>query len=185
MMKENKGVFQMNEVMKAMLTRRSVRKYKQDKVPKAVLDQIMEAGTYAASAKNRQPWLILCVTNEAMLDRMSRLNAAVMNMKKEDYDPFFGAPAALVVLARKDVPTRAYDGSLMMGNLMLAAHAMGLGSCWVNRAYEVFESEAGKQILRELGVTEEYEGVGNCVLGYIDGEVREAAPRKECVVYVD
>jgi len=185
MMKKNKGVFQMNEVMKAMLTRRSVRKYKQDKVPREVLDQIMEAGTYAASAKNRQPWLILCVTNEAMLDRMSRLNAAVMNMKKEDYDPFFGAPAALVVLARKDVPTRAYDGSLMMGNLMLAAHAMGLGSCWVNRAYEVFESEEGKQILRELGVTEEYEGVGNCVLGYIDGEVREAAPRKECVVYVD
>lgn len=175
----------MNEVMKAILTRRSVRKYKQDKVPREVLDQIMEAGTYAASAKNRQPWLILCVTNEAMLDRMARLNAAVMNMKKEDYDPFFGAPAALVVLARKDVPTRAYDGSLMMGNLMLAAHAMGLGSCWVNRAYEVFESEEGKEILRELGVTEEYEGVGNCVLGYIDGEVREAAPRKECVVYVD
>lgn len=175
----------MNEVMKAMLTRRSVRKYKADKVPREVLDQIMEAGTYAASAKNRQPWLILCVTNEAMLDRMSRLNAAVMNMKKEDYDPFFGAPAVLVVLAKKDVPTRVYDGSLMMGNLMLAAHAMGLGSCWVNRAYEVFESEEGKQILRELGVEEEYEGVGNCVLGYIEGDVREAAPRKECVVYVD
>ena len=175
----------MTEVMKAMLTRRSVRKYKTDKVPREVLDQIMEAGTYAASAKNRQPWLILCVTNEAMLDRMARLNAAVMNMKKEDYDPFFGAPAALVVLAKKDVPTRAYDGSLMMGNLMLAAHAMGLGSCWVNRAYEVFESEEGKQILRDLGVTEEYEGVGNCVLGYIDGQVREAAPRKECVIYVE
>ena len=185
MMKKNEGVFHMNEVMKAMLTRRSVRKYKADKVPREVLDQIMEAGTYAASAKNRQPWLILCVTNEAMLDRMSRLNAAVMNMKKEDYDPFFGAPAVLVVLAKKDVPTRVYDGSLMMGNLMLAAHAMGLGSCWVNRAYEVFESEEGKQILRELGVEEEYEGVGNCVLGYIEGDVREAAPRKECVVYVD
>ena len=120
-----------------------------------------------------------------MLDRMSRLNAAVMGKTKEEYDPFFGAPAALVVLAQKDVPTRAYDGSLMMGNLMLAAHAMGLGSCWVNRAYEVFESEEGKEILKSLGVEGEYEGVGNCVLGYIDGDVREAAPRRACTVYVD
>lgn len=174
----------MNETMKAMLTRRSVRRYKQDKVPQELLDQVIEAGTYAASAKNRQPWLVLCVTNEQMLDRMARLNAAVMDKTREEYDPFFGAPAALVVLCRKDVPTRAYDGSLMMGNMMLAAHALGLGSCWVNRAYEVYESDAGKEILRELGVEEEYEGVGNCVLGYIDGEVREAGPRKECVVYV-
>ena len=175
----------MNDVMKALLTRRSVRKYKQDKVPREVLDQIMEAGMYAPSAKNRQPWLILCVTNEALIDRMARLNAEVMGMKKEEYDPFFGAPAVLVVLAKKDVPTRVYDGSLMMGNLMNAAHAMGLGSCWVNRAYEVFESDAGKEILRELGVEEAYEGVGNCVLGYIDGEVREAAPRMTRVVYAE
>ena len=174
----------MNEVIKAMLTRRSVRKYTKEKVSKELLDQVMEAGTYAASAKGRQPWLILCVTNEALLERMARLNAAILGKDFEEYDPFFGAPAALVVLAQKDVPTRAYDGSLMMGNLMLAAHALGLGSCWVNRAYELFESEEGKQILRELGVEGEYEGVGNCVLGYIDGPVREAAPRKDCVVYV-
>lgn len=175
----------MNEVMKALLTRRSVRKYKADKVPREVLDQIMEAGMYAPSAKNRQPWLILCVTNEAMIDRMARLNAEVMGMKKEENDPFYGAPAVLVVLAKKDVPTRVYDGSLVMGNLMNAAHAMGLGSCWINRAYEVFESDAGKEILRELGVTEEYEGVGNCILGYIDGPVRDAAPRQTRVVYVE
>ena len=174
----------MNEVMKAMLTRRSVRRYKADKVPQELLDQVIEAGMYAASAKGRQPWLVLCVTNEAMLDRMARLNAAVMGVNKDENDPFYGAPAALVVLAKKDAPTRAYDGSLMMGNLMLAAHALGLGSCWINRAYEVFESDAGKEILRELGVDEEYEGVGNCVLGYIDGDVREAAPRTGKVVYV-
>ena len=174
-----------NEVMQAMMTRRSVRKYKQDKVPRELLDQVLEAGKYAASAKNRQPWLMLCVTNEEMLDRMSRLNAAVMGRTKEEYDPFFGAPAAIVVLADKSVPTRAYDGSLVMGNLMLAAHALGLGSCWINRAYEVFESEEGKQILKELGVEGEYEGVGNCIVGYIDGELREATARRECVVYVD
>lgn len=175
----------MNDVMKALVTRRSVRKYKQDKVPREVLDQIMEAGMYAPSAKNRQPWLILCVTNEALIDRMARLNAEVMGVNKDESDPFYGAPAVLVVLAKKDVPTRVYDGSLMMGNLMNAAHAMGLGSCWINRAYEVFESDAGKEILKELGVTEEYEGVGNCVLGYIDGEVREATPRMTRVMYAE
>ena len=175
----------MNETMKALLTRRSVRKYRTDKVPREVLDQIIEAGMYAPSAKNRQPFMILCVTNEAMIDRMARLNAEVMGVNKDESDPFYGAPAVLVVLAKKDVPTRVYDGSLMMGNLMNAAHAMGLGSCWINRAYEVFESEAGKEILRELGVTEEYEGVGNCIVGYIDGPVREATPRQTRVVYVD
>ena len=174
-----------NEVMQAMITRRSIRKYKETKVPREILDQIIEAGTYAASAKNRQPWLVLCVTNEEMLDRMARLNASYLGKTKEEYDPFFGAPAALVVLTQKDVPTRAYDGSLMMGNMMLAAHALGLGSCWINRAYEVYEREEGKQILKELGVEGEYEGVGNCVVGYIDGEVREGTPRKACTVYVD
>ena len=175
----------MNEAMKNLLTRRSVRKYKADKVPREVLDQIIEAGMYAPSAKNRQPFMILCVTNEAMIDRMARLNAEVMGVNKDESDPFYGAPAVLVVLAKKDVPTRVYDGSLVMGNLMNAAHAMGLGSCWINRAYEVFESDAGKEILREMGVTEDYEGVGNCIVGYIDGPVREATPRQTRVVYVD
>ena len=175
----------MNEAMKNLLTRRSVRKYKADKVPREVLDQIIEAGMYAPSAKNRQPFMILCVTNEAMIDRMARLNAEVMGVNKDESDPFYGAPAVLVVLAKKDIPTRVYDGSLVMGNLMNAAHAMGLGSCWINRAYEVFESEAGKEILSELGVEEAYEGVGNCIVGYIDGPVREAAPRQTRVVYVD
>ena len=175
----------MNEAMKNLLTRRSVRKYKADKVPREVLDQIIEAGMYAPSAKNRQPFMILCVTNEAMIDRMARLNAEVMGVNKDESDPFYGAPAVLVVLAKKDVPTRVYDGSLVMGNLMNAAHAMGLGSCWINRAYEVFESEAGKEILREMGVTEDYEGVGNCIVGYIDGPVREAALRQTRIVYVD
>ena len=175
----------MNEVMNAIVTRRSVRRYKADKLPKEVLDQIMEAGLYAPSAKNQQPCMILCVTNEALLDKMARMNAAVMGKQKEEYDPFFGAPAVLVVLAKKEIPTRAYDGSLVMANLMLAAHSMGLGCCWVNRAYEIFESEEGKKILRDLGVEGEYEGVGNCVLGYIDGEVNAAAPRKGVIVYAD
>ena len=175
----------MNEAMKNLLTRRSVRKYKADKVPREVLDQIIEAGMYAPSAKNRQPFMILCVTNEAMIDRMARLNAEVMGVNKDESDPFYGAPAVLVVLAKKDVPTRVYDGSLVMGNLMNAAHAMGLGSCWINRAYEVFECDAGMQILSGLGVTEDYEGVGNCIVGYFVGPVREAAPRQTRVVYVD
>ena len=172
------------DAMQAMLTRRSVRKYKDIPVPQDVMDKIIEAGTYAASAKNRQPWLILAVTNKELIERLSYMNCSFMNADRATYDPFFGAPALLIVLAQKDVPTRAYDGSLVMGNLMLAAHAMGLGSCWVNRAYEEFETEEGKQILRDLGIEGEYEGVGHVTLGYADGPIREAAPRRDCVVYV-
>ena len=118
----------MNETMKALLTRRSVRKYKTDKVPREVLDQIIEAGMYAPSAKNRQPFMILCVTNEEMIDRMARLNAEVMGVNKDESDPFYGAPAVLVVLADRAVRTHIYDGSLVMGNLMNAAHAEGVAS---------------------------------------------------------
>lgn len=172
------------DAMQAMLTRRSVRKYKDEMVPQDVIEKVIEAGTYAASAKGRQPWLILAVTNKELIYKLSVMNCVPMNADRATYDPFFGAPVVLIVLAQKDIPTRAYDGSLVMGNLMLAAHAMGLGSCWVNRAYEEFETKEGKQILRDLGVEGEYEGVGHCVLGYADGPVREAAPRKDCVIYV-
>ena len=113
---------------------------------------------------------------------MAKLNAKAMGMG-EDYDPFYGAPTVLVVLADKTVSTHVYDGSLVMGNLMLAAHALGLGSCWIHRAREEFESEEGKAILKELGIEGEYEGIGHCVLGYADGEYPTAKPRKDGWVY--
>ena len=169
----------MNETVKSLIDRRSIKKYKSDMVPMEIIDQICEAGTYAANGRGLQAGLIIAVTDKAMRDKLSALNAAVMGM---DGDPFYGAPVVLVVLANKEVPTYVYDGSLVMGNLMTAANALGIGSCWIHRAKQVFESEEGKKILADLGIEGQWEGIGNCILGYAD-EVKEAKPRKENWIY--
>ena len=171
----------MSDLMEEIRTRRSVRKYKPDMVPQEILEQIVEAGTYAATGMGRQSPIILAVTNRELRDRLSRMNARIMGAG--DNDPFYGAPVVLVVLADKSRPTHVYDGSLVMGNLMLAAHHFGIGSCWIHRAKEEFESQEGKEILRTLGIEGDYEGIGHCVLGYADGPLPQAAPRKENYVY--
>lgn len=168
------------DAMVNLLTRRSIRSYRPDMLPREVIEKIAEAGTYAPTGMNRQTPIIVAVTNKELRDRMSRLNAAVLNM---DSDPFYGAPVVLVVLAERSAPNHVYDGSLVMANLMLAAHAMGVGSCWINRAREVFDTDEGKGILRDLGIEGDYEGVGNCILGYTEGEEPQAKPRKENWVY--
>ena len=122
------------------------------------------------------------MTNKELRDRLSEMNRKIGGWD-EGFDPFYGAPVVLVVLAEKDWPTHVYDGSLVMGNLMLAAHTEGIGSCWIHRAKEEFESEEGKQILSDLGVTGEYEGIGHCILGYPDEEIEEAKPRKDDYVF--
>lgn len=164
------------EALANLKNRRSIRKYKDTMVPKEVLEQIMEAGLYAASGMNRQPVIMIAVINKEMRDRMSKLNAQVMG---SDKDPFYGAPCLIVVLAEREMRNRVYDGSLVMGNLMQAAHDLGVGSCWIHRAKEVFDTEEGKEILKSIGVEGDYEGIGNCILGYVDGEYPQAAPRKE------
>ena len=166
--------------MEDLLTRRSVRSYTDEIPPMEVIEEICKAGTYAPTGMNRQSPIIIAVTNRELRDRLSKLNAAVMGA---DNDPFYGAPVVLVVLADKNVHTYVEDGSLVMGNLMNAAHALGLGSCWIHRAKEVFESEEGKQILADLGIEGDYVGIGNCILGYVDGDYPEAKPRKENWVY--
>ena len=166
--------------MEDLLTRRSVRSYTDEIPPMEVIEEICKAGTYAPTGMNRQSPIIIAVTNRELRDRLSKLNAAVMGA---DNDPFYGAPVVLVVLADKNVHTYIEDGSLVMGNLMNAAHAMGLGSCWIHRAKEVFESEEGKQILADLGIEGDYVGIGNCILGYTAGDYPEAKPRKENWVY--
>lgn len=173
----------MNEekiILDAIKTRRSIRKYKKDMIPRNVIDKIIEAGTYAATGMNRQSPVIVAVTNKEMRDRLSRLNAEIMGV---DSDPFYGAPVVLIVLADKSSANYVYDGSLVMGNLMLAAHAMGIGSCWIHRAKQEFEREEGKEILKSLGIYGDYEGIGHCILGYVDGDYPEAAERKEDWVY--
>ena len=163
-----------------MLTRRSVRAYKSDMVPKEIIEKIAEAGTYAATGMNRQSPIIIAVTNKELRDRLSAMNARIMGT---DADTFYGAPVVLIVLADKSMPTYLYDGSLVMGNLMLAAHAYGVDSCWIHRAKEEFESEEGKEILRSLGIEGEYEGIGHCALGYTEGEYPECLKRKDNWVY--
>ena len=170
----------MNEALNVLVQRRSCRSYRPDPIPGDILDQILEAGTFAATGMGRQSPIMIAVTDKAMRDRLSRMNAAVMGAQN---DPFYGAPVVIAVLADRRVPTYLYDGSLVMGNLMNAAHALGIGSCWIHRAKEEFDSEEGKAILASLGITGDYEGIGHCVLGYENGPCRPAAPRKENYIY--
>ena len=170
----------MNPVLQAIQSRRSVRRFKPDMVPAELLDQVLQAGTYAATGMGRQSPIILAVTDPKVRDQLSRMYAAIMG---SDKDPFYGAPVVLVVLADKSRPTCVYDGSLVMGNLMLAAHSLGLGSCWIHRAKEEFESPEGKALLTSLGIQGEYEGIGHCILGYPEGELPQPAPRKENWIY--
>jgi nitroreductase len=170
----------MNEVLKNIETRRSVRSYKPDMIPQDILDQIIKAGTYAATGKNHQSPIIIAVTNKEVRDRLSQINAEIMGTKT---DPFYGAPVVLIVLAEKQFPTYVYDGSLVIGNMMLAAHSLGIGSCWIHRAKQEFEREEYKDLLKSLGIEGDYEGIGHCILGYCDGEEPAPAPRKDNYVY--
>ncbi len=171
----------MNETLQTILSRVSVKKYKSDPVPKELIEKIVEAGLSAPSGLNKQSAIILAVTNKQVRDELSLINAGKDPFKRAD--PFYGAPCVLVVLADKSVPTHVYDGSLVMENLMLAAHSLGLGACWIHRAKETFEQPEGKALLKSLGIEGEYEGVGNCILGYMDGEYPAEKPRKENRVY--
>ena len=164
-----------NSVIEAIESRRSIRSYRPDKVPDEMLDRIVEAGTFAATGRGMQSPIIIVVKDRSMRDRLSRMNADIMGV---DTDPFYGAPVVLIVLADRSVPTYIYDGSLVMGNLMLAAHSLGIGSCWIHRAKEEFESPEGKEILRDLGIEGDYEGIGHCILGYPEGNAPEVKPRK-------
>lgn len=166
----------MNETIKTLETRRSVRGYDPDKMPSdEVIKEIVEAGEYAPTGMGMQSPRIVVVTNKAVRDRLSELNAEVMGTKS---DPFYGAPVILVVLAEKSRPTYLYDGSLVMGNIMNAAHSLGIGSCWIHRAKEVFNSAEGKDLLRLWGIEGDYEGIGHVALGYALAESPQPKPRK-------
>lgn len=172
----------MNEVLEAIKSRRSIRKFKPDMVEKEKIDQIVEAGLYAASGMNRQPVKILVVTNKNLRDKLAAEKCKIDGWQ-DGADPFYGAPVVLVVLADKEEGTYIYDGSLVMGNLMLAAHALGVGSCWIHRAKEEFELPEYKELLKSLGIEGDWEGIGQCILGYTDGDEQKPLPRKDNRVY--
>lgn len=157
-----------------LLTRRSVRKYTDRQVEDEKLDKVLTAGLYAPTGMNNQLPVLVAVRDKETRDKLSRMNAAVMGASG---DPFYGAPCVIVVLSDPERMTWVEDGSLVLGNLMNAAHSLGLGSCWIHRAKECFDTPEGKALLRAWGVPENYRGVGNCILGYA-AEEPEAKPRK-------
>ena len=173
----------MKSAMEIMLERRSVKKYLPDMPRRQDIDKVIEAGLAAASGRNLQASVIIAVTNKEIRDKLSKANAAVMGAKA---DPFYGAPCVLVVLGNKKAHTYVYDGSLTLGNMMLAAHELGLGSCWIHRAKEVMAEPEWQEWIRSLGLEGEYEGIGNLTLGYLDGEYPDKKDRlPDRVVFVD
>ena len=166
-----------HKMLNLLKTRRSVRAYKADPVPEELLDQVLEAGTYAPSAMGRQSPTLIAVTSPKYREQISKLNAAVMGTQN---DPFYGAPTAVLVLGEKNNTNGVQDASLVMGNLLLAASGIGLGSCWINRAKETFETPEGKALLAKWGLDpEKYIGVGYCILGYpAPNGTRTPGPRK-------
>lgn len=171
----------MNEILKAIKERRSCKSFKPDAVSDEIIDKIVEAGLFAASGIGMQSPIILAVTDKEVRDKLCALNSKYD--QKHRPDPFYGAPAILVVLADKSVPTYVYDGSLVMGNMMLAAHSLDIGSCWIHRAKETFEDEEGKAILKDLGIEGDFEGIANCVIGYPTVPNNKIPPRKENRVF--
>lgn len=153
----------MNETVNTLLTRRSVRSYKPDQVSDALLDTVLNAGLYAASGMNNQKAVLVAVRDPETRNLLAKMNAGVMGSNN---DPFYGAPCVIVVLSDPERMTWVEDGSLVIGNLMAAAHSVGLGSCWIHRAREVFDSPEGKALLKKWGLPETYRGIGNCILGY-------------------
>lgn len=166
----------MNEILKAMETRQSVRAYRPEQIDEETLNAILRAGTFAPSGMGRQSGKIVVVQDPATREILRAKNAEVIG--NPDADPFYGAPTVLVVLADSTVPTWVEDGSLVMGNLLLAASALGVGACWIHRARETFDSPEGKALLRKWGIPETYRGVGNCILGYPAAEPQPKKPRK-------
>ncbi len=170
----------MNDTLKVLEARRSCRAFKPEMIKEEELNAILRAGTFAPTGMGKQSPIIIAVTNKELRDRISAENARIMGA---NIDPFYGAPVILIVLADKKVPTYLYDGSLVMGNLMNAAESLGIANIWIHRAKEEFESDFGKQILKELGIEGDYEGIGHCALGYAAAPAKAPAERKAEYVY--
>lgn len=170
----------MNEVLTCLKERRSIRKYKEEQIKESELELILEAGTYAPTGMGKQSPIMVVVQDKDTIAQLSRMNAAIMGTSN---DPFYGAPTVIIVLADKTRGTYVEDGSLVMGNLMNAAFSLGVDSCWIHRAREMFESDEGKALLKKWGIDGDYAGIGNCILGYRDTSLPDAKPRKSDYIY--
>ncbi len=165
-----------NVMLESIIRRRSVKKYTEEAVSETDLEQILRAGQYAPSGRNLMATKFVVVKNSEVRNQLSKMNASIMGVEA---DPFYGAPIVIWVLADRNVHTYVEDGSLAIGNLLLAAHALGLGACWIHRAKEMSELPEGRTLLRQWGVPDDYIGVGCCILGHAAGEMPEQKPRKK------
>jgi len=171
----------MNEVIKTLTERRSVRKYKKEQIQEEQLQQILEAGIYAPTGMGKQSPVIVVVQDPETIQKLSKMNASIMGVA--GMDPFYGAPTVIVVLADKNVPTYIEDGALAMGNIMNAASATGVDTCWIHRAREEFASKEGMELLKKWGIEGNYAGIGHCLLGYRDCDIPKAVARKKNYIY--
>lgn len=169
------------DALETLYTRRSIKGYTEQMPSQADIDNITKAGTSAPTGMGAQSPLIIVIKNKAIRDELSKMNAEVMGIHG---DPFYNSPVIIVVLADKSRNTYINDGSLVLGNMLNAAHAIGLGACWIHRAKEVFASERGKNLLKEWGIGDNYEGIGHIALGYIAVEPKPAKPRKDDYVRI-
>ena len=165
-----------NPVLECIYARRSIRRYKSDMVPESAIATVAEAGTYAPTGRGMQSPVIIAITNRETRDRLSQVNAEIFG--RPNFDPFYGAPVILAVVADKARSTAVYDGSLVIGTMLLAAKSIGLGACWIHRAKETFERPEWQEFLKQQGLTGDYEGIGFLALGYADQDPK-AAPRKD------
>ena len=166
----------MNDVIRCLLTRRSVKKYRAEQVEEEKLEQILQAGSYAACGMGKQAGKIVVLQDPADIAQLEKLNAQILG--NPDLHPFYGAPTVCVVFADTSVDTWVEDGSLVIGNMLAAAHSLGVGSCWIHRARQEFELPEGKALMQKCGVDARYAGVGHCILGYAAAEPAPAKARK-------
>lgn len=166
----------MNEVLKCLEERSSCRSYRPEQISEDDLQAILRAGTYAATGMGRQAPKIVVLQDPEEIARLEKMNAAIMG--NPDAHPFYGAPTVCIILTAPSIFTCVEDGSLVLGNMMNAAWSLGVGSCWIHRARQEFDSDEGKALLKKWGIEGDWIGVGHCILGYPTGEYREKAPRK-------
>lgn len=165
----------MNDMLTLLTTRRSIRKYQSTPIKEEELQEILKAGTYAPTAMGQQSPIIVSIENKELRNRISKMNASIMGC---DHDPYYGAPIILLVFAPKDKTTHIQDASCVLLNMMLAAHSFGIGTCWINREKEMFETAEGQALMKAWGIDTSYEGVGALALGYPDGDAPKPKERK-------
>lgn len=170
-----------NEILRALRERRSIKKYKDTPIEEEKLDAILEAATFSPTGRNLQSPIIVVIRDAQTREILRKMNAELLG--SPDSDPFYGAPVIAVVLADRSIRTYVEDGSLVLGNLMNAAYALGVDSCWIHRARQEFDSEEGKALLKKWGIEGDYAGIGHCILGYRDCDYPATRPRKEKYIY--